>query len=182
MSSLFDVRPNLQVVHGDITLEEVDIVVNAANGALSGGGGVDGAIHRAAGPELQDACRKLGRCPPGSAVITGGFRLHARHIIHVVGPVWTGGSNHEDQTLASCFNSALDLARAADARSLAFPAISCGAYKFPPSRAARIAVEALNSRDWSNNTIRLVRFVCFDLTTFRAFEKEIASAKRAGWS
>lgn len=94
MYSLFDARPNLQVVHGDITLEEVDIVVNAANGALSGGGGVDGAIHRAAGPELQDACRKLGRCPPGSAVITGGFRLHARHIIHVVGPVWTGGSNH----------------------------------------------------------------------------------------
>lgn len=130
----------LEICVADITTLHVDAVVNAANRSLRGGGGVDGAIHRAAGPELKAACAKLGGCAIGSAKITRGFRLPAKYIIHAVGPVWRGGGAGEDELLASCYRSALELAAAHRLASVAFPAISTGIYGFPPDRAARIAV------------------------------------------
>jgi O-acetyl-ADP-ribose deacetylase (regulator of RNase III) len=130
----------LEIVVADITTLDVDAVVNAANRSLLGGGGVDGAIHRAAGPQLLEACRKLGGCETGSAKMTPGFKLTARHVIHAVGPVWHGGNSHEDELLASCYRTALDLAADNGLRSIAFPAISTGVYAFPADMAARIAV------------------------------------------
>ena len=130
----------LEVIVADITTLAVDAIVNAANRSLLGGGGVDGAIHRAAGPELLAECRGLGGCATGSAKITRGYRLPAKHVIHAVGPVWNGGGKGEEELLASCYRTALDLVAAHRLRSLAFPAISTGVYRFPPERAARIAV------------------------------------------
>ncbi|MGP8058175.1 MAG: O-acetyl-ADP-ribose deacetylase [Acidimicrobiales bacterium] len=154
------VTPVIEAVLGDITAEPVDVVVNAANAGLRGGGGVDGAIHRAAGrSELQAACRLLGGCDPGDAKATGGFGLRARWIIHTVGPVWRGGSAGEDETLASCYRRVLAVADGLGARSVAFPAISTGAYGFPPERAAAVAVAAVSS---TPTTVRLIRLVAFD--------------------
>ena len=130
----------LDIIVADITTLDVDAIVNAANRRLLGGGGVDGAIHRAAGPDLRAECATLGGCDTGSAKITGGHRLKARHIIHAVGPVWNGGAQDEDALLAGCYRTALDLARGHRLASLAFPAISTGVYGFPADRAARIAV------------------------------------------
>ena len=130
----------LDIIVADITTLDVDAIVNAANRRLLGGGGVDGAIHRAAGPGLRQECATLGGCDTGSAKITGGHRLKARHIIHAVGPVWNGGAQDEDALLAGCYRTALDLARGHRLASLAFPAISTGVYGFPADRAARIAV------------------------------------------
>src|SRR6185503_19910661 len=130
----------LDIIVGDITTLDVDAIVNAANRKLMGGGGVDGAIHRAAGPGLRVECARLGGCDTGSAKITGGHRLKPRHIIHAVGPVWNGGTSGEDALLAGCYRTALDLAAQAQLSSIAFPAISTGVYGFPADRAARIAV------------------------------------------
>src|SRR6187549_785823 len=134
----------VEIVNADITTLAVDAIVNAANRALSGGGGVDGAIHRAAGPQLLAECRTLGACPTGSARITRGYRLPAAYVIHAVGPVWDGGTHDEDALLASCYRTALELAAAKGLRSIAFPAISCGAYRFPVQRAADIALRTLH--------------------------------------
>ena len=134
-----------EVLVGDITRLAVDVIVNAANSTLLGGGGVDGAIHRAAGPELLRECRRIGGCPPGDARITPGFALPARHVVHAVGPVWRGGSDGEDEMLASCYRRSFELAADVNAASIAFPAISTGAYGFPKQRAASIAVREMQA-------------------------------------
>jgi O-acetyl-ADP-ribose deacetylase len=163
------VPPRLEAAAGDITTERVDAVVNAANRQLRGGGGVDGAIHRAAGAErLQAACRAIGGCPPGTAVVTDGFDLAARFIIHTVGPVWHGGDAGEAETLGSCYRSCLGAADEVGARSIAFPAISTGVYGYPPEQAAEVAVSAVRSTDTS---VTLVRFVAFDLATLEHYSR-----------
>ena len=132
---------NVDIVHGDITALNVDAIVNAANSTLLGGGGVDGAIHRAAGPELLAVCRTLGGCETGEAKLTRGYNLPARFVIHTVGPFWSGGKRGEAETLANCYRNSLRLAVENGIRTIAFPAISCGAYRYPISEAARIAIE-----------------------------------------
>jgi O-acetyl-ADP-ribose deacetylase len=144
----------------DITTLKVDAVVNAANNSLLGGGGVDGAIHQAAGPELLVECRQIGGCPTGEARITKGYRLPARYIIHTVGPVWQGGCNGEDDMLARCYQSCFALAKEHDLKSIAFPAISAGAYGFPLERACRIAVAQMNSFLQENGSMKVFA-VCF---------------------
>jgi O-acetyl-ADP-ribose deacetylase (regulator of RNase III) len=160
-------------VAGDITRQEVDAIVNAANSSLLGGGGVDGAIHRAAGPELVDHCRLLGGCKTGEAKITPGFRLTATWIIHTVGPVWRGGTNGEADLLASCYRESLDRAREVGARAVAFPAISTGIFGYPIRAAAGIAVRTVRA---SANSVETVRFVCFDDETYDAYEDLLAAS------
>ena len=152
----------ISVVNDDITTLKVDAIVNAANSALCGGGGVDGAIHDAAGPELLAACRTLGGCATGSAKLTAGYRLPAKYIIHAVGPVWEGGHKHEDDLLASCYRVSLALAQQHAVRSIAFPAISCGAYRFPIDRAAGIAVATISDVLPSYAELESVLIVAFD--------------------
>jgi len=159
-------RMRLEAARGDITKEAVDAIVNAANTSLLGGGGVDGAIHRAAGPELLEACRKIGGCSTGEARATPGFRLSARWVIHTVGPVWRGGSQGEQELLASCYRRSLEVAEQLGARSMAFPAISTGVYAYPPDRAAAVAVETLRS---TRTAVELVRLVAFDEMTYRIY-------------
>jgi O-acetyl-ADP-ribose deacetylase (regulator of RNase III) len=153
----------LEIILADITTLAVDAIVNAANSSLLGGGGVDGAIHRAAGPDLLVECRSLGFCPTGEARITRGYRLPARHVIHAVGPVWRGGAANEDILLASCYQAAIALARTHQLRTIAFPSISTGIYRFPPDRAARIAVSAVRDEvDRERGSLERVIFCCFD--------------------
>ena len=151
----------IQVVEGDITKQAVDAIVNAANTSLLGGGGVDGAIHRAAGPELLAECRSLGGCPTGQAKITKGYRLSAKFVIHTVGPVWQGGGHGEDELLASCYRNTLALAAQHGIRTMAFPSISTGAYGFPMDRAARIAVAEIRKFLRGEVSVEKVLLVCF---------------------
>ena len=160
----------LEAVQGDITQQAVDAIVNAANTTLLGGGGVDGAIHRAAGSELLEDCRRIGGCPTGEARITRGYRVLARHVIHAVGPVWSGGRRGEPELLRGCYESALRLAREHGLASIAFPSISTGAYRYPIERAATIAVETVRQLVREPGPLELVRFVCFsagDLEVYR---------------
>lgn len=169
----------IEVVEGDITRLEVDAIVNAANESLLGGGGVDGAIHRAAGPELLAECRTIGGCPTGLARITKGYNLPARHVIHTVGPVWQGGGHDEDTLLESCYRSSLAVARKAGVRSIAFPAISTGVYRFPLERAARIAVATvIDELDRNRGTIARVVFATFGREATEAFRQALKGAGR----
>jgi O-acetyl-ADP-ribose deacetylase (regulator of RNase III) len=156
------VTASLEITVGDITRLQVDAIVNAANESLLGGGGVDGAIHRAAGPELLAECRTLGGCPTGEARITKGYRLPARHVIHCVGPVWQGGGRGEDDLLAGCYRAALRLAQDNACASIAFPAISTGIYRFPADRAAGIAVATVKEMLPQAPAVQRVIFCCFD--------------------
>jgi O-acetyl-ADP-ribose deacetylase (regulator of RNase III) len=163
------ISQRISVVQGDITCQAVDAIVNAANSSLLGGGGVDGAIHRAAGPELLAECRTLGGCPTGKAKITRGYRLPAKWVIHTVGPIWQDGEHGEDEQLASCYRNSLALAVEHDVRSIAFPAISTGVYRFPLERAAKIAVAEAARFLEDTTTIEQVVFVCFDGRTYEVY-------------
>jgi O-acetyl-ADP-ribose deacetylase len=170
-------EPRLEVVQGDITAETTDAIVNAANPSLRGGGGVDGAIHRAAGPELMAACRDLGGCHTGDARTTPGYQLPAQWVIHAVGPVWHGGDAGEAELLACCYRRALAEADRVCARSVAFPAISTGVYGYPAEAAATIAVDTVRS---TPTAVERVRFVCFDEETAATY-RQLVSAATGGW-
>lgn len=172
-------RERIELVLGDITEQRVDAIVNAANESLLGGGGVDGAIHRAAGPSLLEECRPLGGCATGDAKATGAGRLPVRHVIHTVGPVWRGGGLGEDELLASCHRRSLALAAELGCRTVAFPAISTGVYRFPVERAARIALGTTAAELDRFGEIELVRFVLFGQAHHDAFAAALAGL-RAG--
>ncbi|MBM3957091.1 MAG: O-acetyl-ADP-ribose deacetylase [Gemmatimonadetes bacterium] len=164
----------IEIVRGDITTQRVDAIVNAANRSLLGGGGVDGAIHRAAGPQLVEECRTLGGCDTGDAKVTRGYSLPARHVVHTVGPVWRGGAGGEDELLASCYRRSLQVAEQQGLRTIAFPSISTGAYRFPRDRAARIAVTTVAEYLRHNESFERVLLVCFDSASAEAHRKALA--------
>jgi O-acetyl-ADP-ribose deacetylase len=169
----------IKVVQGDITKLDVDAIVNAANEWMLGGGGVDGAIHRAAGPELLAACREVPelrpgvRCPTGEARITSGFRLTARYVIHTVGPIWRGGTHNEPQLLRQCYLNSLRIAVEAGLRTIAFPAISCGAYGYPLEAAANVAVDTISDFLTDNQSLDMVCLIAFEQDVFRALEASV---------
>ena len=159
----------INILQGDITKVEVDAIVNAANRALSGGGGVDGAIHRAAGPSLLKACRQLGMCETGQAKITPGFNLPASYVIHAVGPVWYGGHQDEARLLTSCYQASLKLAVENGVKRIAFPAISCGAYGYPVDEASEIAIETMKTFLEQDEVIEEILLVLYDRKTYQAY-------------
>jgi O-acetyl-ADP-ribose deacetylase len=161
----------IKAYQGSITDLNVDVIVNAANPSLLGGGGVDGAIHRAAGPGLLEECRTLGGCATGDAKITKGYSLKAKFVIHAVGPVWRGGNDGEAELLAKCYRRSLELACEHDLKSIAFPAISAGAYGYPLEAAARVAVDTVSSWLIGNTTMERVAFVCFDARALSLYER-----------
>ncbi len=164
----------VEVMVGDITRLEVDAIVNAANSALRGGGGVDGAIHRAAGPGLKEESSKLAPCPTGEARITGGYNLPARHVIHTVGPVWHGGDKGEPELLANCYRNSFALAEEHGVKSIAFPAISTGVYGYPLDRAARVAVRETRRYLAGDPKLERIVFVCFDQRNEQAYREALA--------
>ncbi len=163
----------IEVLKADITALAVDAIVNAANESLLGGGGVDGAIHRAAGPELFDECYQIGGCPTGEARLTKGYRLPAKFVIHTVGPVWSGGQRGEPELLANCYRSVFKVARENGLRTLAFPAISCGVYRFPVDRAVKIAVGETVAELIGSDAIEKVTFACFGDEIYQAYQKAV---------
>ena len=162
----------VQILKGDITKQKVDAIVNAANTTLLGGGGVDGAIHRAAGKELLEECKTLGGCKTGEAKITNGYKLSAKNVIHTVGPVWNRGKNNEDELLARCYRNSLKLAVENGIKSIAFPAISTGVYRFPLERATKIAIDEVTKFLNDNDEIEKVIFVAFDDSTYNCYEEK----------
>ena len=167
-----DIKDRIEIVEGDITKQQVDAIVNAANTSLRGGGGVDGAIHRAAGPELLEECIKIGGCPTGEARVTKGYRLPAKYVIHTVGPIWRGGTSGEDQLLASCYRNSLKAASELGVKSIAFPSISTGAYGFPMERATEIALKEVSEFLKKDEGIEKVVFVCFGKEAFRIYKEK----------
>lgn len=166
-------RERIEIVEGDITKQQVDAIVNAANTSLLGGGGVDGAIHRAAGPELVEETRKIGGCPTGEARVSKGYRLPAKWVIHTVGPVWAGGNRNEDQLLSNCYKNSLKAAKELGVKTIAFPSISTGAYGFPLERATEIALRETKNFLQADESLEKVIFVCFGQKVFNTY-KEIA--------
>ena len=163
----------IELIRGDITNLKVDAIVNAANTSLLGGGGVDGAIHRAAGKELLDECRTLGGCPTGEAKVTKGYNLPAKYVIHTVGPVWGGGNNQEDELLANCYKNSLKLTVGKNIKTIAFPNISTGIYHFPKERAADIAVKEVKEFLQKNESIDKVIFAVFDEENYDIYKRKI---------
>ena len=164
------INGRILIVRGDITDQRVDAIVNAANISLLGGGGVDGAIHRAAGHELLEECRTLDGCDTGDAKITKGYKLQARFVIHTVGPIWRGGSQGEDELLASCYRRSFELAGKHGIRTIAFPSISTGVYGFPVNRASRIALKTIQEAILRDANLNKVTVVCFDEETYRQYQ------------
>lgn len=167
----------LRILQADITQREVDAIVNAANNSLLGGGGVDGAIHRAAGAELLEECRNLNGCDTGQAKITSGYQLAAAHIIHTVGPIWQGGTHYEANLLSDCYRNSLQLAKNNQLKSIAFPAISCGVYGFPIDQAAVIAIEEVAEFSKNSGTVELIELIAFSREMLKVLEKEVLSYK-----
>ena len=173
-----NLKSRIEVVEGDITKQRVDAIVNAANTTLLGGGGVDGAIHRAAGPELLEECRALGGCPTGQAKITKGYKLPAQWVIHTVGPVWRDGRHGEEELLASCYRNSLALAEQKGVRTIAFPSISTGAYGFPLDKAARIAASEIEKFLERNGSMEKVVLVCFGKSAFDIHREALNEIRR----